>query len=655
MKFINVVFNSPLHTDYTYSYDPDKFDIKVGQRVKVSFGKRKKLEIGAIIKVFDKLEDTKYKIKEINSLLDKDIIFSLDQLNLAIWMKDFFLCSLGQALFSMFPSKPIKETLDYTFKYSDIEIQRKTLSKEQENALLEIESSKEKQFYLMGITGSGKTEVYLRLSDAMIKKGKQVIYLVPEITLTHQIIETAKKRYKDIAILHSNLTLSQRVENYNKIIKGQVKFIIGARSAIFAPVSNLGLIIIDEEHDSSYKSNNTPRYHARQIAQRRIKMHDAKLLMGSATPSLEAYRLIKEEKIKTLYLKERVAGGVLPNIEIVDLNFERGIISEHLYKRIGEVLDAKKQAILFLNRRGFKHYWKCKTCGSEAICPNCSVNMIMHKKENKMVCHYCGHTQSIAVVCPSCGSTDIVYGGFGTEHLEDHIKELFPSSRVARLDRDVANGSKKEVKQILNDFKDGQYDILLGTQMIAKGLNFPNVRLVAIVLADTSLNIPDFRAGEKNFSNFLQVSGRAGRFDEEGVVVIQTNDPNNHSIQHTINHDVFNYFDKELEKREMLGFPPYQRLVRFVIRSKNKKAARDEIIDLNNWIRDLLDKTDLKCSILGCSECPIEKIDKNYRYQIILRSKDFKDIQIVAHTVYRQYKESNAVYIETDVDPISIL
>ncbi len=451
----------------------------------------------------------------------------------------------------------------------------KRLTSDQEKALERIRAYPNDTFYIYGVTGSGKSEVYLKRAEDIIKEGKQVLYLVPEITLSHQLLEEVSTRFEGkVAIIHSALTPSQRLKAWNEIITGEVSLVIGARSSVFAPFKDLGLIIIDEEHDTSYKSGSTPRYHARQVAQYRCGKKHIQLLMGSATPSLEAWRLILEQKIKSISLPNRIGEGHFPKITIVNVLKEKRNISAVLESAIRETLKEKKGVILFLNRRGFNYSYICSSCGHIITCKNCSVSLTYHKRENKLVCHTCGYSEPLRKVCPECGSVDLVPRGFGTENVEEEARQLFPNARIARLDTDVVSGDKKKSKEIIEEFREGRIDILLGTQMIAKGLNFPLVSLVGVLNADSSLSIPDFRAAERTFGLLHQVAGRVGRYRDDGKVIIQTTQPNNPAIQCVVTNDLERFYRLELNERKLTMFPPYSRLINFTIRGKDHERVQ---------------------------------------------------------------------------------
>ena len=412
----------------------------------------------------------------------------------------------------------------------DITRKAVTLSDEQQEALDAVTQGSDSYCYLYGITGSGKTEVFLRTAEDVLAKGKSVIFLVPEIALTHQMIDDISGRFDTKpAVLHSHLTPSQKLKEWRRIQSGEARIVLGARSAVFAPVKDLGLIILDEEHETSYKSGSTPRYHGRQVAMKRCLMAGAKLLMGSATPSVEAWSMMEKGSFKKLVLKQRPAGGGLPEIRVVDLKGSKSLLSQDLIRTMESVLQEKKQVILFLNRRGHSYYFHCRSCGYEMKCRQCSIPLTFHKNRNRMVCHYCGYQSAPLTQCPDCSSMDVGYAGFGTEQVEEQVAAVFPQARMARLDTDSVR-KKGVLQETISSFKRGDIDILLGTQMVAKGLNFPGVKLVGIVLADTGLSLPDFRAAERSFSLITQVAGRAGRYRNDGLVLIQTMRPDNHAV-----------------------------------------------------------------------------------------------------------------------------
>ncbi len=527
-----------------------------------------------------------------------------------------------------------------------------TLSDEQSAAVETIHTSERGIFYVYGITGSGKTEVYLRAAGMALAEEKSVIYLVPEIFLTHQIIDTVQKRFsRHVAVLHSHLTPSQKLSEWKRIASGEARFVIGARSAVFAPARNIGLIVLDEEHEGSYKAGSAPRYHARQVAMYRCKQSGAKLVMGSATPSLEAYHLMQEGKLIRLSLNRRLAGGSVPSIAVVDMKRERGSFSKLLIEEIKKTHNEGRQAILFLNRRGFAYFFHCKTCGYEMTCKNCSVSLTYHKSRERMICHYCGYSLEPISVCPECGSLDVGYSGFGTEKIEAEMVSIFPNLNIRRIDTDTA-GKRGASKKLIKEFSNGKIDLLLGTQMVAKGLNFPGVKLVGIVLADTSLMLPDFRAAERTFALVVQVSGRAGRYFPDGKVIIQTYRPHISAIRCAARGDFRSFYEEELEVRKALGFPPFTRIIRIVFRGRDAEKVEKTARVFSTMLKQ---GQGGGTQTLGPAECPISVIAGNYRFQLIVKAAVFGKAHATVKAVTDRFHAPKGVHIEIDVDPVSLL
>lgn len=666
MKYLQIVLNLPLNQTFTYSCSEDSEDQsltpEIGKRAEVRFGNRKMT--GFIVSVSDVIPAncpvTADKIKSVSKILDKEPLFSEDTYELAGWISRYYICSIGEAVFSIIPSKAKRESSASFFSIDD-EFSGKTtnkLSEEQQRAVEEITSSvknkKSLYHYLYGPTGTGKTEVFLQCAEWLLTQNKGVIYLVPEIGLTPQVVKAVTSRFGNTAaVLHSGLTPSQKLSEWRRIMHKEARIVIGARSAVFAPVPDLGLIIIDEEHDSSYKSGDTPRYHARQVAMHRCAGLKILLVMGSATPSVEAWHLMKSNRLSSHTLTKRLAGGAMPVIKAIDLSKinESGCISNELRDEIVKTLDNKKQVILFLNRRGFTHFFRCNSCGYEIKCKNCSVQMTYHKAENRLRCHYCGWSVQPPQSCPQCSSLDVGYSGFGTEYIESETHAKFPGARIIRIDTDSLT-KKGELQEKLDAFRKGDYDIMLGTQMVAKGLNFPNLQLVGVILADTGLHMPDFRANERTFSLITQVAGRAGRYFPDGKVLVQTYNPLREPILYACTGQIEKFYAGELETRKILGFPPFSRLIRLVFRSANQLQAESFARDASNILQKTLKN---KADIIGPAECPILKISQNYRYQIILRSGNINILQQAVSDLMYNYTHPQSVYIEFDIDPVSLL
>ena len=647
--FVQVALNLPLKQVFTY-LPCETGECAVGMRVKVPFG-RKEVQ-GFVVDVSSREPESGYALKKITKIMDSNPLFDQEYWQMARWVADMYMCGWGEALHAMLPGgKREKEPDDdpeAEYGFSELH----SLTAEQENAVKRVLDGEESLFYLHGVTGSGKTEVFFSLAEKLMSEGKGIIYLVPEIALTHQMLDAVKKRFgSKVAVLHSALTPSMRLKQWRLLSSGQVRFVIGARSAVFAPVRNLGLIVIDEEHESSYKSGSSPRYNARQVAMYRARTGNAKVLMGSATPSVEAYHLMEKGTLVSLKLPYRVSGGTLPEISIVDMNKQTSSISSVLRNEIYRVYSEGKQTILFLNRRGFFYNFSCGDCGFELKCTHCSVPLTYHRSRNVLVCHYCGYSAPASRTCPDCGSLNVGYSGFGTEKTEEDIKNLFPYMKVLRLDSDTAL-DKSNTKQVLASFAKGEADILLGTQMVAKGFNFPSVALVGIVLADTTLQMPDFRAAERTYSLLTQVSGRAGRFSSGGKVIIQTYRPDNYAITCAAANDEAGFYSRELSFRAGMGFPPFSRLFRFVFRSKDRVKAEKAVNEFADHLRAVSDGS---LRIMGPAEAPISVLSDNYRYQLIVNTSDFSSAHRILVSSAASLRLPSGVYMESDVDPVSLM
>ena len=528
------------------------------------------------------------------------------------------------------------------------------LTDEQNTVYENIKSNLDKNinFLLFGVTGSGKTEVYFKIIEKVISLDKTAIFLVPEISLTTQILERTYNVFgNDVAILHSGLSNSERYNEYQKILRKEVHLVVGTRSAIFAPLDNLGVIIIDEEHSENYKQDSTPRYNAIDIAKYRAKLNNIPLILGSATPSLESITRGYKGIYKLLTLKNRVGNSTLPNIYIVDMIKEAKngnmIFSDTLKSKIREKLSKKEQIILLLNRRGYSTFITCKNCGYTYKCPNCDITLTYHKTSNTLKCHYCEYQKKLDKVCPECHENALNYLGLGTEKLEEMLKLEFKDSRVVRMDLDTTR-KKNSIKKIITDFKDYKYDILLGTQMITKGFDFPLVTLVGVINADTSLNIPDFRSSERTFSQLLQASGRAGRADKVGEVIIQTYNKDNYAIKNVINNNYMGFIKEEIKVRKALKYPPYYYLTLLKIKSENYNIAYENAVKVSKFL-----KANLKDAIvLGPSEATLFKTFNNYHFQILIKYKNEEIIKPVLKKLDTIFLNMKNVYLEIDINPL---
>lgn len=532
---------------------------------------------------------------------------------------------------------------------------------EEQQKVADIIKNDGKKFYLLkGVTGSGKTEIYINLIKEAIKNGYGSLFLVPEISLTTQMTERLEKQFSDsVAILHSKLTDAEKRKEWTYIRTGEKKIVIGARSAIFAPVQNLKYIIIDEEHENTYKQDNNPRYHTKNVAIKRALIEgDVKVIFGSATPSFESYYQAEKNDIELVELKERFNNAKMPTYEIVDLNNTPDNFSEELLKEMSGALGRKEQVILILNRKAFANLLKCKDCGHIPVCPNCSISLSYYKYENKLKCNYCGYEKYFNGKCDACGSEKVMQIGTGTEKIEEEIKSYFPESRTVRVDSETVK-TKKDYEDIYNDFKNHKYDIMLGTQIIAKGFHFPDVTLVGIINSDIILNFPDFRAGEKTFQLLTQSSGRAGRGSKDGKVIIQTFNEENEVIQNTVTRNYEGYYRKEMELRKILNYPPFGRLIIIVVSSEEEEELEKKAKKFYNILMAGLNIGTNPGGNEFVSEpfkAPIYKINGRYRYQIFIKfnRENITKVKNVIRKAMNEYKEKK-IRISVDVDPVSML
>lgn len=509
-------------------------------------------------------------------------------------------------------------------------------------------------FLLYGVTGSGKTEVYMDVIEKAINNGKSAIMLVPEIGLTPQIVGKFISRFGNvISVLHSKLSDSERYDEYRKITNGESKIVIGTRSAIFVPFTNIGVIIIDEEHTSSYKQDNNPRYSAINVAEWRSKYHNCPLVLGSATPSLESFAKAGNHVYKLLSLTERAGGSVLPNVNIVDMKEEvkKGnfILSDMLKNKISEVLDRGEQAIILLNRRGYSSTISCKECGYVYKCPNCDITYTYHKSSNNLKCHYCGYSMVLPNKCSICGSDNLKDYGLGTEKLEETLNSLY-NARIVRMDVDTTS-KKGQHQKIIDDFGEHKYDILIGTQMIAKGLDFPLVTLVGVVSIDSSLTSPDYRASENTFQLLSQVSGRAGRSENKGEVIVQTFNPDHYAITLAKNHDYIDFYKEEMKIRKMLKYSPYYYMVLVSITSKDYELGFKEANKIGSYIRNNISNDSI---VLGPTMANMFKVNNIYHYQIIIKYRKDDSLMKVLKFIIDMQVKNNKIDVSIDFNPSRI-
>lgn len=524
----------------------------------------------------------------------------------------------------------------------------------------QLDSKKYKESLIHGITGSGKTEVYLQLISHCFEMGKKAIMLVPEIALTPQMVERFVARFgKRVAVMHSRLSLGERFDQWKLISEGKVDVVVGARSAIFAPISDLGLIVIDEEHEGSYKSESMPRYNAKEVAQKRCEINRALLLYGSATPSVDTYYRAIERKIELIEMKSRPNTAELPSVELVDMRLElengnRSPFSSRLMEELNKNSENNQQSILFLNRRGFSTFVFCRSCGFTMKCPECNIALTYHSKNNRLICHYCGFTVKNPTKCPSCESNNIRYFGIGTQKIEEEVKQRLPDSSIIRMDTDTI-GYKNAHEEILNRFKTENINIMVGTQMIAKGHDFPNVTLVGVLAADSMLNIGDFRSSERTFQLLTQVAGRAGRGDIGGRVIIQTYNTEEYSILAACKQDFITFYNQEILIRKRLGYPPFSNIAIVTFSGRKDRA----IFEIAKSVKpELMEKCTSDFEVLGPSRCPIPKIANKYRWRLVIKAKNLDllvdQLTKMSDGIWKKAKDGD-ITMSIDINPNNML
>lgn len=726
--YAEVIINSEaLEIDRPFTYKvPEEFnnEIKIGQIVKVPFGKGNKTSEGFILNLKND-DNIKFKTKNIAAILVKDPVIDEDDINLIEFLREKTLCKYIDAFRLLIPvgimkgakakkkkvivlknedlsniknpdgykkiveffktnsGKYTKSELinehsisqyklnklienevlsieeESVFRYNDRVYNKdsaKTLTIEQENIIREYINSDDKMFLLKGVTGSGKTEVYMKLVERVLLEGKSAIILVPEIALTPQMIERFKGRFGvNVALFHSKLSDGERFDEWFRVKEGKAKVIVGVRSAIFLPAKNLGLIIIDEEHENTYKSEQNPKYQTKEVAEYLSELKGCKVILGSATPSIETYYRALTGEMKLLELNSRVDNKAMPPMKVIDMRNElkggnKSLFSRELFIAIQERLKRKEQIILFLNRRGFSTFVSCRSCGYVFKCDECDISMTYHKN-GLLICHYCGKTKREPRECPKCHSKYVKFFGAGTQRVEEEVKKYFNNVRILRMDVDTTR-DKHSYERIYNTFKNGEADILIGTQMVSKGLDFKNVTLVGILAADMSINIPDYRAAERTFQIITQVAGRAGRGDKQGEVLIQTYTPQHYSLQYAVNYDYEGFYEKEFTVRAMMKYPPFGKLLLINGTSKKEELLKNFMHKITMMIKPLVESC-LDIEILGPIPCMISKLKENYRWQIVIKgefdsyfSKNIKEI------LYDENKNVyNDIRISMDINP----
>ena len=674
MKYLNIVIdNRSDSTDSLYTYGCNCENVSAGNEVYVPFAKGNRLREGYVISVSSQVTDDMADRLKYVEKVDEEISLTPEMIRTAVWMRNRYLCRYIDAIkcFTPVGSKAKRGVRKDPFsERQGEEYSLKKLTNQQTSAMERIGNAvkrgKHDRFLIHGVTGSGKTEIYIRTAEIVLAEQKKVIVLVPEISLMTQIIDRfiGKFGYESIAVLHSRLSLGERYDQWKKIRDDKVKIVIGARSAVFAPLENIGLIVVDEEHESTYKSDHTPKYDTIEVAVKRLQDKDNKgiLILGSATPSVSTYSRGKEGIYKIIKLTERYNKVDMPHVAVVDMRAElktgnKSIISRELYRKMKEKLEDGKQVMLFLNRRGYSTFISCRECGYVAKCPACGLSLTYHKKTGSAVCHYCGYSQGALNRCPECGSKYIRYFGSGTEKVEETILELFPEFSVERMDLDSVR-KKGELDRKIRDFRKGKTDILIGTQLIAKGLDFKNVGLVGIISADVSLNIPDFRSPERTLQLIIQASGRAGRGSEKGSVVIQTYSPEHYALEFASRQDYEGFYNTEIQFRKYMGYPPYSDMFQIVFSSDDREAALAGAKDWYERIKELLPE-DERGNVFSPQEAYMSKIKETYRFSMLikcLRGKRKKYSDLIISLKEQDKKNRKKKYTAVvDINPYSFV
>ncbi len=668
MRYVDlIVDNNTNATDSPYTYACSCGDAEPGQRVRVPFARGNRLTDGYVIAVSDQAPAGMRNIKEVVQI-DPAVRLTPEELETAIWMRNRYLCRHIEAIKLFVPDgEPVLgKTKD---PFADMELSPsppEDLTEEQRGAFRRIsrclDQREHQVFLLFGVTGSGKTEIYLQAMQKVLDQGRQGIVMVPEIALTPQVIRRFMNRFgRDaVAVIHSRLTKKQRAVEYNRIRNGQASVVIGARSAIFAPLKDIGLIVLDEEHETSYKSDKSPKYDTLEVAVKRAMAHGAVVVAGSATPSLSDYYRSEKGLFTRLVLTERYNQTPLPEVRIADMREElrqgnRSIFSQLLVDSISENLKMRKQIILFLNRRGYASFVSCRECGHVVRCGECGISMPYHKDQGACICHYCGRREPLPSLCPVCSGKSIRSFGAGTQQVEEKAGELFPEARIQRLDLDSVR-RKGSMETILTRFEKHQTDILVGTQLVAKGLDVENVGLVGIVSADVTLNIPDFRSAERTFQLVTQAAGRSGRGEQVGQVVIQTYTPEHEALRFAARHDFQGFYEEEIRLRQQIQYPPFCDLFQLVLSDAEEETASALAERCARWLRR---KADRDLTVMGPGPSPLNKSGGLYRYQVLVKSPEGRrrgtaDLFRQLKRLYTSEKEATSL-MTLDVNPYSFL
>lgn len=629
----------------TYTYSSDK-ELEIGTYCEVDFAKSKLL--GIVIRESKKEDIGDFKIKSIDKVLLDIPKIPENILNLAIFINTYYITDFFASLALVGPYDKMSLESIKKLEIEDVDIKEEVcLSEKQFEIYNEIINSKESYFLLHGITGSGKTQIYIKLIIEALNRKKGSIFLVPEISLTTQMVNGLKKIFGDnISIIHSKMTPAKKKEEWEKIYSGKSKIVIGARSAIFAPVNNLGYIIMDEEHENTYKQEDNARYHTRNVALKRAMLEDCKVIFGSATPSFETYYYAQKGSIKLLELNERYNGATLPEVEVVNLEDEEGYLSKTLLKNMKETISKGEQVILILNRKSHSVQVKCHECNEKLKCPRCSVNLQYYKQINMLKCSHCEYNVKMYEKCPNCESSKFNFLGMGTEKLEEELEELFGKENILRMDSTTMK-TNSLLKKAYTDFINQKYQILVGTQIVAKGFHFPNVTLVGVINSDQILQFSDFRAGEKTFQLVTQAAGRSGRGDKKGKVIIQTYNSDSNLIESIKNSDFKSYYNEDMSLRELVKLPPFVKYIKIIVSSKKEEKSKKQINDIYSLVYDKFDY------VSQPDRANIYKLNDDYRNVIYIKTNNKEMMKNRSLLKSIKDQSNSSVRVLIDVDPLN--
>lgn len=677
LTLIDVAIPLPVKDPFTYEL-PAAFSgcLKIGCRVRVPFKNRTLTGVTVQVGSHDPGERSPKKILEI---LDEEPIFSDHDLRLAKWMSEYYFSSWGEAISNLIPRSVMKSGPNRTpmagldkkpLVLNDghaWERQNKQkwlrLNQEQEHALDQLKAAikreQHSEIFIFGVTGCGKTELYIRAINEVLKSGQGAICLVPEIALTEQLSRFFAGHFHDeLEILHSKLTDRERYVVWQRIRQEKKHVVLGARSAVFAPMPQLGLIIMDEEQEGSYKQDQSPRYHAREVARWRAIDLGIPFLMGTATPTLETMHRVSTGEVRMLSLTKRVDGRPLPEVKVIDLkqveetSKKSVVISPELRHAIDQTLQAKGGTLILLNRRGFSTHIRCTRCHKAFFCPHCAVALTFHQKEEALICHYCNFHREVPNLCLECEHPLFKFAGIGTEKVESEMARLFPQARIGRLDTDTTR-RRGTHEEILRRFREREIDILVGTQMIAKGFDFQHVTVVGIISADTGLLVPDFRSSERTFQLLTQMAGRTGRGKEPGRVLIQTYSPNHYSIRYAAQHEYPGFFSEEIARRRALRYPPFTKIINLIFRGKNERGVKDHSLEFRNLLLSHQDNHGNE--VLGPAPLPLYRLRGQFRWHVMIRGDQVESLARWTRRALQHLKRKRDIFLAIDVEPISIL